>query len=190
MTTFYSNKEEQLEFIDQLSDSLAGVPASVTPDFVKDTIESVNLRPSLSKPSENFNNNKASVGISFSLPENALIDSVQLVFTKSSGEDPETRHTIVFSNEVLLKGSYLDTINDAQGSLIASSNRLIKTVSEGSSLLVDGTLYDVTLKYQPESRSEVFEVTNVNFLYNPSESTTLQEATGLKWKGFYSIDNY
>ena len=90
--------------------------------------------------------------INFTLPERALRGSVKMRFNRVSGfEDPVGERAVTFSSEVEECGSHVVVIGGeglATATQISAVESVTPSVGLGTTDLVDGATYEITLEYQ------------------------------------------
>lgn len=144
----------KIEYQDVLGNSVASTTNS---NF---TYAIITLAPTLTTPANSSADN-SSLDISFSLPESATAGTVKMIFTKTSGTDAGSPHTLTFKTAFESAGVHSTTLNGAN----LSSNTNVNSVTGGSAL-VDGVTYSVTLQYQNAAGNPIGSVTNTNFTYD------------------------
>jgi hypothetical protein len=147
-TSIYSVR---LEYQDALGNPLAAV---IHPTFTYSTTAVI---PTLAAPATNGISG-ASLSVDFTLPQAATSGTVQTIFTRTGGSVDGSTHTITFKSGFETAAEHITTLDGTN----LSNNANVLSVT-GTNALVDGSIYSVTLQYNPGSGIQF--VINTNWTY-------------------------
>ena len=141
----------RLEYQDALGNPAAAVIHTAF------TYSTAILIPTLAAPATN-GMSSASLSVDLTLPQAATSGTVILTFTRTGGSADASAHAVIFKSGFETAAEHMTTLDGTN----LSNNANVLSVT-GTTALVDGAIYSVTLQYNPGSGIQ--SVTNTNWTY-------------------------